>query len=74
MMLFKKANINTLLSKIKEGFQIDKINSDISKLIDIHEFDKNCVTSEYKLYSFYYRNILCQNYQSLSDKVFYIII
>jgi hypothetical protein len=64
MMLFNKDNINTLLSILTESQQEGKINAGISRLIDIHDFEKNCVISEYELYSFYYRNLLCQKYQS----------
>ena len=64
MMLFNKGSINNLLSLITKGLQADMINAGISKLIDIHDFENNCVISEYELYSFYYINLLCQKYQS----------
>jgi hypothetical protein len=46
MMLFKKANINTLLSIFIRGFLPDKINSGISKLIEIHDFENKCDISQ----------------------------
>ena len=64
MMLFNKGYINDLLLNSKFNNNIKTVNDAVSVLIENHDYDNKCVMSEYELYSFYYRNILRNNFSS----------